>query len=216
MDSLRGLTAAVTSGPTRERIDPVRYITNDSSGKQGHLIAAALAKAGVAVTLISGKVDIADPEGVAVVRVESAKEMLAACLDSLPVDIAICAAAVSDFQPETILTQKFKKNQQDTLTLSLVQTPDILKTVSNHPTLRPKLVIGFAAETENLLENAQGKLHRKGCDIILANDVCAGEGVFGSDYNTILLVSKTESEQWPHMSKKAVAEQLVEKIKQYF
>lgn len=212
MDNLRGMKALVTSGPTRERIDPVRYLSNDSSGKQGHAIALALYKAGASVTLISGKVEIPDPEGVQVIKVESAEAMLAACMAALPVDIAICAAAVADYRPAMPLSQKLKKNAEETLTLQLVKNPDILATLSNHPLLRPKMVVGFAAETEHLYLHAQEKLQRKNCDLILANDVSAKNQVFGSAHNTVLCVSKEGAEAWPRLYKQEVAERLVERI----
>jgi phosphopantothenoylcysteine decarboxylase/phosphopantothenate--cysteine ligase len=212
MDKLSGLRALVTSGPTRERIDPVRYLTNDSSGKQGHAIALALAKAGAEVTLVSGPVAIEDPEGVQVIKVESASDMLNACLASLPVDIAICAAAVADYRPATLLSEKLKKGAEENLTLQLVKNPDILATLSNHA-LRPKLVIGFAAETGNLHAHAREKLARKGCDAILANDVSLGSGVFGGEHNTVLWLTNTEISAWPFMSKQQVAEHLVSQIR---
>jgi phosphopantothenoylcysteine decarboxylase/phosphopantothenate--cysteine ligase len=201
------LKALVTSGPTRERLDPVRYISNDSSGKQGHAIAAALAKKGVEVTLISGAVHIPDPAGVKVIKVESALEMLAACEAELPTDIAICAAAVCDWRPETIAPQKIKK-QEDTADLNIrfVKNPDILKILSNH-IKRPKLVIGFAAETENLTQNAKKKLKSKGCDIIIANDV--SKNIFASDENEITVISNDSMKAYERMSKEKVAELVV-------
>lgn len=208
MHELHGIKVLVTSGPTKERIDPVRYLSNDSSGKQGHIIAEVLAKAGASVTLISGPVAIPDPEEITMIKVESAEEMLAACLNALPVDIAICAAAVSDFRPKAPFPQKFKKTEESTLILELVKNPDILHCLATHPQLRPKLVIGFAAETEQLLLNAQQKLARKGCDWIMANDVSSANGVFGGEENTVLRVTQHEAEAWPKMSKQKVAERL--------
>ncbi len=204
------LKAIVTSGPTRERLDPVRYISNYSSGKQGHAIAAALAKKGFEVTLISGHVNLPEIVGVKVIHVESAVEMLEACEKSLPVNVAIFAAAVSDWRAEKISPHKLKKEDgEDIQQITLVKNPDILATISRHKK-RPKLVIGFAAETENLVENSVKKLHSKGCDWILANDV--GQGVFGKDDNQITLISKIGIEPWPKMSKKEVAEKLVATI----
>jgi phosphopantothenoylcysteine decarboxylase/phosphopantothenate--cysteine ligase len=202
------LKALVTSGPTRERIDPVRFITNDSSGKQGHAIAAALSARGVDVTLISGPVNIPDPQGVKVIKVESAEQMLAACVAALPVDIAICAAAVSDWRPRDFSANKIKKQEGvDEMTINFVKNPDILKILSKHKQ-RPKLVIGFAAETENLIENAKEKIKNKGCDWILANDV-SGD-VFGGDFNKVSLVKADSLEEWERMGKVEVAERLVE------
>ncbi|MDG4543489.1 MAG: phosphopantothenoylcysteine decarboxylase [Rickettsiales bacterium] len=200
------LKAIVTSGATIERIDPVRYITNDSSGKQGHAIAQALQENGVNVTLISGKVNIPPPENVNVISVESAEEMLTSVENSLPADIFVSAAAVCDWKPEQKHSQKMKKtSDKNYLDIRFVKTPDILKTISNHK-MRPKIVVGFAAETENLLENAKTKLINKGCDYILANDV--SKGVFGSETNTVSLVSKCNIETWDKMSKKDVADKL--------
>ncbi|MCE3233568.1 MAG: hypothetical protein K0R98_1825 [Rickettsiaceae bacterium] len=205
------LTALVTSGATRERIDPVRFISNDSSGKQGNAIAAALAAQGVDVTLICGVTTAPIPAGVKVIKAESAEEMLKACEAALPVDIAICAAAVADWRPEIIAQSKIKKQAGiDRLTINLVKTPDILSSISKHKK-RPKLVVGFAAETENLLENAKAKLASKGCDWILANDV--GQGVFNSDENKVSLLKKTgEVEEWDRMSKADVAQRLVKLV----
>ncbi len=202
------LKAIVTSGPTRERIDPVRYISNDSSGRQGHAIAAALAAQNVEVALICGPVAISAPDGVRVINVETAEQMLAACVENLPADIAICAAAVCDWRPESVAQNKIKKDAKiDKITLNLIKNPDILATLSNH-IQRPKLVIGFAAETENLLENASRKLQSKGCDWIIANNV--SDNVFGSDENQVsLLRSDGSIEEWERMSKAQVASRLV-------
>jgi phosphopantothenoylcysteine decarboxylase/phosphopantothenate--cysteine ligase len=203
------LKAIVTSGATRERIDPVRFITNDSSGKQGHAIVQALAARGVDVTLVCGVTQIPAPKGVKIINVESAEEMMAACEAALPVDIAICAAAVSDWQAEKISPQKIKKGGGDSLMIKFVKTPDILATLSNHKQ-RPKVVVGFAAETENLIQNAKIKLQNKGCDMILANDV--SDGVFGSDYNKVSLITVDTVEDWEQMSKVEVADRLVERV----
>lgn len=204
------LKAIVTSGPTIERIDPVRYITNDSSGKQGHAIAHALKQQGINVTLVSGKVNIPPPADVNIVNVESAEEMLNTVESLLPADIFISAAAVCDWKPEVNHSQKMKKTSgNDHLDIRFIKTPDILKTISNHK-MRPKLVVGFAAETENLIDNAKLKLKNKGCDYILANDVSGG--VFGSDMNTICLISKSGTEIWDKMTKRKVAEKLAKTI----
>jgi len=210
---LTGITALVTSGATREPLDPVRYITNHSSGKQGYAIAEALAEYGAHVTLISGITALPCPAAVTRIITPSAEEMLAACLHILPVTIAICAAAVADFRPLAVSPQKIKKDlDSNILQLTLIKNPDILATLANHPTQRPPLVIGFAAETEDIVKNARDKLQRKGCDWILANDV-SGD-VFNSDTNSInfLTAMSDQHEHWPTMSKKEVAERLVEKI----
>ena len=209
---LDGLSAIVTSGPTHEPIDPVRYIANRSSGKQGHAIASALAKAGARVTLIAGPVTIADPAGVTVVHVETAREMLAAVEAALPADIAVMAAAVADWRVATEASEKIKKGDGGTPVFALTENPDILKTVGRHPTARPKLVVGFAAETENLLANARGKLERKGADMIVANDVSPETGIMGGDRNTIRLVTADGVEDWPDMAKGEVAEKLVARL----
>ncbi len=200
----------VTSGPTHEPIDPVRYIANRSSGKQGHAIAAAAARAGAEVTLVSGPVIIADPPGVTMIHVESAREMLAAVERALPVDVAVFAAAVADWRVAQAGVQKIKKTPgEKPPPLSLTENPDILATVSHDKTRRPKLVIGFAAETENVTENAKAKRLRKGCDWILANDVSPATGIMGGDSNTITLVTAGGSEAWPPQSKEDVATMLI-------
>ncbi len=210
---LEGRRAIVTSGPTHEAIDPVRYIANRSSGRQGHAIAAALAELGAEVTLVTGPVTIADPPGLAVHRVESAREMLAAVEAHLPADIAVCAAAVADWRPATTATGKLKKERGVPEALPLALNPDILQSLARHATLRPRLVVGFAAETENLVANARSKLARKGCDWILANDVASGTGVFGGERNTVHLVGgDAEPEAWPEMSKADVARRLAARI----
>ena len=210
---LEGRRAVVTSGPTHEAIDPVRYIANHSSGRQGHAIAAALAEAGAAVTLVTGPVSIPDPEGVTVRRVESAREMLAAVEAALPVDIAVCAAAVGDWRPADVSAGKLKKETGGPAAVELVENPDILQTLSRLGRDRPLLVVGFAAETDDLIENATRKLAKKGCDWILANDVGAKTGVFGGERNTVHLVrADADSEAWPEMSKRDVAQELVRRI----
>jgi phosphopantothenoylcysteine decarboxylase/phosphopantothenate--cysteine ligase len=205
--ALAGRHALVTSGPTQEPIDPVRYIANRSSGKQGHAIAAALAAEGARVTLVSGPVAIPDPPGVTVVRVETAREMLAACEAALPADIAVCAAAVADWRVAAEAGQKLKKEPgAGAPTLAMALNPDILATLSAHAR-RPRLVIGFAAETERVVEHAQEKLARKGCDWIVANDV-SGD-VMGGEENAVHLVTRAGVEDWPRMSKARVAARLV-------
>ena len=207
---LAGRHALVTSGPTHEPIDPVRYIANRSSGKQGHAIAAALAALGARVTLVAGPVTVPDPPGVTVHRVESAREMLAACEAALPADIAVMAAAVADWRVAREATQKLKKTPgADAPTLTMALNPDILATLSRHAR-RPGLVVGFAAETENVVEHATAKRLRKGCDWILANDV-SGD-VMGGDANRIHLITAAGVEDWPEMPKGAVADRLAARI----
>lgn len=210
---LAGRRVLVTSGPTVESVDPVRYIANRSSGKQGHAIAAAAAAEGAAVTLVSGPVGIPDPPGVTVVHVESARDMLAAVEAALPVDVAVMAAAVADWRPAKPSRAKIKKDGSGKVEpLQLVENPDILATIGRHHALRPSLVIGFAAETADLVRNAKAKLRAKGADWILANDVSEGSGVMGGDDNTVSLVSAAGVEAWPRMTKAEVAEKLVERI----
>ena len=215
---LAGKSALVTSGPTYEAIDPVRFIGNRSSGKQGHAIAAALARAGAAVTLVSGPVALADPAGVKVVRIESAREMLAACESALPADIAVFAAAVADWRVAHEAAQKIKKPAEGGAapTLSFAENPDILATIAGLKQGRPALVVGFAAETEKVAAHAAAKRARKGCDWILANDVSAGTGTFGGDANTIHLVTESGTEDWPRLTKQQVAERLAARIGDHF
>jgi phosphopantothenoylcysteine decarboxylase/phosphopantothenate--cysteine ligase len=209
--SLSGRRALVTSGPTHEPIDPVRYIANQSSGKQGHAIAAALARLGADCVLVSGPTEEPDPPGVKVVHVVTARDMLAACEAALPVEIAVCAAAVADWRAEAA-PGKLKKKEGAVPALKLVENPDILATLSHAGNRRPRLVIGFAAETENLIANAQAKRVKKGCDWILANDVSPQSGVFGGDRNTIHLVEASSVENWPSLSKRDVADRLAQRI----
>ncbi|WP_431190543.1 bifunctional phosphopantothenoylcysteine decarboxylase/phosphopantothenate--cysteine ligase CoaBC [Bauldia litoralis] len=210
---LAGHHVLVTSGPTHEPIDPVRYIANRSSGKQGHAIAAAAASAGARVTLVSGPVTIADPAGATTVHVETARQMLEAVEAALPADIAIMAAAVADWRAAEESDAKLKKDGTGTVApLPLVQNPDILATLGRHHTLRPDLVIGFAAETNDLKAHAEAKLRSKGADWILANDVSPETGVMGGDDNTIHLVTTSGVEAWPKMTKTEVAARLVERI----
>jgi phosphopantothenoylcysteine decarboxylase/phosphopantothenate--cysteine ligase len=209
---LKGKHVIITSGPTREPIDPVRYIANRSSGKQGHAIAAAAARAGARVTLVSGPVEIADPAGVKVLHVESAADMLKAVEDALPADIAIFAAAVADWRMAQALGQKMKKIPgANEMTLDLVQNPDILKLVARGHK-RPELVVGFAAETQDVVENAKTKRRAKGCDWIVANDVAHARGVMGGTKNAVHLVMEDTIEDWPEMTKDQVAERLIAKV----
>ncbi|MGE8585049.1 MAG: bifunctional phosphopantothenoylcysteine decarboxylase/phosphopantothenate--cysteine ligase CoaBC [Agrobacterium tumefaciens] len=205
---LKGRTAIVTSGPTHEPIDPVRYIANRSSGKQGHAIAAALAELGAEVTLVSGPVTIADPAGVATVHVERAEEMRDAVISRLPVDIAVMVAAVADWRVAGSSEQKIKKQPGDAPpALQLMENPDILKTVGHHEK-RPKLVVGFAAETQDVEKNGRAKLERKGADYIVANDVSAETGIMGGDRNSVKIISNEGIEAWPDMDKAEVAKRL--------
>lgn len=209
---LAGKRAVVTSGPTREEIDPVRYISNHSSGKQGHAIAAALARAGADVVLVSGPVAIPDPANVTMVNVMSAEDMLKAVQQSLPADIGIFVAAVADWRVERA-GQKMKKGKDGLPSLTFTENPDILATVAKGKN-RPDLVIGFAAETEKLEDHARAKLSKKGCDWIVANDV--SQGVFGTDRNDVTLVTKSGADNWPTGSKTDIAERLVRKISERF
>jgi phosphopantothenoylcysteine decarboxylase / phosphopantothenate---cysteine ligase len=220
---LAGKRVLITAGPTHEPIDPVRYIANRSSGKQGFAIAAAAQAAGAEVTLISGPVELGNPPGVTVTRVESARDMLHRVEASLPVDIAIFAAAVADWRVANEGEQKLKKTSAGMPPLQLVENPDILATVSKLRDKRPGLVIGFAAETEHLIDNAKAKLRRKGCDWIVANDVSPATGVMGGDRNTVHLLTRNSGdggdinvdvkvESWPVMTKEEVAMALVARI----
>jgi len=209
---LAGLHALVTSGPTYEPIDPVRYIANRSSGKQGHAIAAACAHLGARVTLVSGPTAQPDPAGVRVVRVETARDMLAACEAALPADVAICAAAVADWRVAHEAAAKIKKGQGVPPVLEMAVNPDILATLAARNDRRPRLVIGFAAETGDVVAYAQGKLKTKGCDWIVANDVSDGTGTFGGDENTVSLVTPDGVESWPRLSKTEVAARLAQRI----
>lgn len=210
---LAGRRALVTSGPTFEAIDPVRFIGNRSSGKQGHAIAAALAALGAETVLVTGPVAMADPAGVEAVHVESAREMLVACEAALPADIAICAAAVSDWRAEQVAGRKMKKEGRGPPALSLTENPDILATLARSAR-RPPLVVGFAAETENVVANAQAKHARKGCDWIVANDVSPATGTFGGDANRVHLIREDGVEDWPRLAKEEVAQRLAGRIAQ--
>ena len=209
---LAGWRALVTSGPTREPIDPVRYISNHSSGKQGHAIAAALAGLGADTVLVSGPTQEPTPVGVELVPVETATEMLAACEAALPVDVAVMAAAVADWRVESVAGHKLKKDGKSPPTLRLAENPDILATIAQRANDRPALVIGFAAETDDIVDNARAKRARKRCDWILANDVSPGSGTFGGDRNTIHLVDAEGVEDWPVMTKREVAARLAARI----
>ncbi|CAN7566623.1 bifunctional phosphopantothenoylcysteine decarboxylase/phosphopantothenate--cysteine ligase CoaBC [Rhizobium sp. LjRoot258] len=215
---LTGRKAIVTSGPTHEPIDPVRYIANRSSGRQGHAIAAALAALGADVTLVSGPVSIPDPFGVKVIHVERADQMRDAVLAALPADVAVMVAAVADWRVASAADQKIKKHPGESIpTLALTENPDILKTVGHH-TMRPKLVIGFAAETQDVESNAKAKLDRKGADIIVANDVSPATGIMGGVRNRVRIVAHSGIEQWPDLAKEEVATRLAamvaERLKQ--
>lgn len=208
---LAGKRVVITSGPTHEPIDPVRYIANRSSGKQGHAIAQAAAKAGADVVLVSGPVALADPQGVKVLHVESAREMLAAVESALPADIFIGAAAVADWRVGSAVAEKMKKGTSGPPSLGLVENPDILATVATHAK-RPQLVVGFAAETNSVIDHARAKLAKKKCDLIIANDVSPATGVMGGDANTVHLVSDKGVESWPTLPKEQVAQRLVADI----
>jgi phosphopantothenoylcysteine decarboxylase/phosphopantothenate--cysteine ligase len=214
---LKDVRALVTAGPTHEPLDPVRFLANRSSGKQGYAIAAALARAGAGTTLISGPVTLDPPPGVRLLRVNTAREMLAACQAALPADVAVMTAAVADWRPDTVHSSKIKKNgERSAPALSLVENPDILTSLAGHA-MRPRLLIGFAAETGDVVANGAAKRARKGADWILANDVCVnekGESVMGGDRNRVHLVSRSGVEDWPEMTKTEVAARLAARIAQ--
>tara|TARA_Y100001970_G_scaffold294364_1_gene451583 strand:+ start:263 stop:1483 length:1221 start_codon:yes stop_codon:yes gene_type:complete len=218
-NKLRGLHALVTSGPTQEPIDPVRYISNYSSGKQGHAIAQMAAFCGAKVTLVSGPTTQEKPNNVNIINVKTAEEMLEACLENLPVDFAVCCAAVADWKPKNTSFNKIKKDEKNfgassEMSIDMSLNPDILKILSNLSQNRPKLVIGFAAETENLISNAKKKLENKSCDWILANDVSANSDTFGSDNNQVTLLknSGNNHQLWSKVSKALIAERLMDEI----
>ncbi|MDO8900553.1 MAG: bifunctional phosphopantothenoylcysteine decarboxylase/phosphopantothenate--cysteine ligase CoaBC [Phenylobacterium sp.] len=208
---LAGRRAIVTAGPTAEPIDPVRYLTNRSSGKQGYAIAEALAALGCEVTLVSGPTALAAPAGVTRVQVETARDMLAACQAALPADLAVCVAAVADWRPADEGAVKIKKTGDAPPALRLVENPDILATLSAPGPARPRLVVGFAAETNDVEAYAQAKLARKGCDWIVANDVSV-DGVMGGDDNTVSIVSATGVERWDKTAKSEVATRLAQRM----
>jgi phosphopantothenoylcysteine decarboxylase/phosphopantothenate--cysteine ligase len=215
--SLAGRTALVTSGPTREAIDPVRYLGNFSSGKQGHAIASALARRGAKTVLVTGPTAEPDPAGVLVRRVETGREMLEACRAALPADIAVFAAAVADWRPEQPETHKLKKGGQGAaVSLALIENPDVLGTLARSGPQRPALVVGFAAETESdpdrLIERAMQKRANKNCDWVVANDVSPGTGVLGGGRNTVHVVTAAGAESWPTLDKTQVAERLADRI----
>ena len=210
--ALAGKRALVTSGPTREAIDPVRYLSNHSSGKQGHAIAAALAARGAETILVTGPTSEPAPDGVTTVSIESARDMLAACEQALPLDVAVCAAAVADWRVDTEASEKMKKNGGAPPSLNMVENPDILATLSQSGNNRPALVVGFAAETEKIVDHATAKRERKQCDWIVANDVSPETGTFGGDSNTVHLVTSAGVENWPTLTKAGVAERLVGRI----
>lgn len=206
---LAGRKAVVTAGPTREPLDPVRYLSNHSSGRQGYAIAEALVEAGAETTLISGPVALAPPPLAKLVKVETARDMLAACEAALPVDIAVCAAAVADWRPETVSERKLKKGNDTASAIRLARNPDILAVLA-HASRRPALVIGFAAETNDVVANAEAKRRDKGCDWIVANDVSAG--VMGGRDNRVHLITASSVEDWPLMDKAEVARRLVARM----
>ena len=209
---LKGKKVLITAGPTREAIDPVRYISNYSSGKQGYAIAAAAVALGAETVLVSGPVDLPIPPGVQMMPVTSALEMLTVSERELPCDIAIFTAAVADWRVADEAKQKIKKDKNGLPTLQLEENPDILQTIAKRTSKRPRLVVGFAAETENLLDNAREKLKKKGCDLIVANDVSKERGVFGADQNTVQLVSASGVESWGLLSKQDVAQRLMKQL----
>jgi len=210
---LDGFRVLVTGGPTYEAIDPVRYLANRSSGKQGYAIADAMARLGSETILVSGPTQLPDPPGVKVIHVESACEMMAACEQALPADVAVCAAAVADWRAIDVAPEKIKKEPgKATPELRLTVNPDILSRLSKHGNQRPRLVIGFAAETENVVKNAVTKRLRKGCDWMVANDVSPGSGTFGGDTSTVHLITPDGIEDWPESSKKVVGERLADRL----
>ncbi len=216
---LAGRRALVTSGPTHEPIDPVRYIANRSSGKQGHAIAAALAALGADTALVTGPTHQSDPAGVRVTHIETAEEMLAACRAALPVDVAVCAAAVSDWKPRERRNRKLKKSELapgEAPSLALAENPDILAALAAAGPARPRLVVGFAAETETVVANAIAKRRAKGCDWIVANEVGAGSDVLGGDQNAVHLIDALGAEDWPRLPKDEVARRLAHRIADHF
>jgi phosphopantothenoylcysteine decarboxylase/phosphopantothenate--cysteine ligase len=210
---LKGRHMLVTAGPTAEALDPVRVLTNRSSGRQGFEIAGALARLGARVTLVAGPVSLPTPAGVTRVDIESAREMLAACQAALPADAAVCVAAVADWRPDEAFGIKLKKGKDGPPAITLVENPDILATLAAHSPQRPKIVVGFAAETNDVEMHARAKLTRKGCDWIVANDVSPGTGTFGGDENRVHLIRADGTvEDWPRASKASIAGRLVAAI----
>ncbi len=213
---LKGKHIIVTSGPTYEPIDPVRFIGNRSSGKQGQAIAKSLRDAGAKITLITGPISLNDLTGVTTIHVETATEMLEAVNESLPADVAICAAAVSDWRIENSSEQKIKKQSGKKPVIKLNENPDILYEISNNKNNRPPLVIGFAAETENLIENAKSKLKKKKCDVILANDVSPSQKIFSGNENQLYFITESENEKWKRCSKQETADKITDKVISFF
>jgi phosphopantothenoylcysteine decarboxylase / phosphopantothenate---cysteine ligase len=209
---LSGRRIVITSGPTYEPIDPVRFIGNRSSGRQGHAIAQAAIGAGASVTLVTGPVGLSDPAGAEVIHVGSAREMREAVQASLPADAFIGAAAVADWRADGVASQKIKKDAKESPTLRLVENPDILAEVAKKTTMRPAVVIGFAAETENVTANAVAKLQRKGCDLIIANSVAEGTSTFGGETNQVQVIDARGVESWPPMTKAEVANGIVRRL----
>ena len=209
---LAGRKVLITAGPTREPIDPVRFLSNHSSGKQGYAIAEAAVALGAETILVSGPVTLPIPPGVQMMPVETARDMLKLCEDELPADIAIFAAAVADWRVETVASEKMKKGSNGPPQLTLAENPDILRTIATRKAGRPKIVVGFAAETEHVIQHATEKLGRKGCDVIVANDVSPESGVFGGDRNKVHLVTRNNVESWPEMTKREVAQRLMEQL----
>ncbi len=209
---LTGKKVLITAGPTREAIDPERYISNHSSGKQGYALAEAAVAMGAETVLVSGPVNLAIPPGVAMMPVESAEQMLKICEGELPCDIAIFTAAVVDWRAAHVADEKIKKKDGPAPPLATVENPDILKTIATRKHKRPMIVVGFAAETEKIVEHAREKLTTKGCDLIVANDVSAATGVFGGDRNKVHIVTSQGVESWPDMSKREVADRLMQKL----
>ena len=210
---LSGKRVLVTAGPTHEPLDPVRYIANRSSGKQGYAIAAALRNLGADVTLVTGPSSVSIPAGLETIRVESAREMMAASEQALPVDCAVCCAAVADYRPAIETDHKIKKERGGLTSIPVAENPDILKTISQLTEGRPRLVVGFAAETDDVLCNAEAKRNRKGCDWIVANDVSPGENCpMGGEKNAIILITEKGDETWPEMPKDEVARRLAARI----
>jgi phosphopantothenoylcysteine decarboxylase/phosphopantothenate--cysteine ligase len=210
---LSGKRIIVTAGPTQEPIDPVRYIANRSSGKQGFAIAEALARLGASVALVAGPTDLRAPGGVDLIRVRTARQMMAAVEAALPADAAVMCAAVADYRPEIETDRKIKKERGGLTSIPLAENPDILRTISNLAAGRPRLVVGFAAETDDVLSHARAKRQRKGCDWIVANDVADGEhSAMGGDMNAVTLITASGEESWPRASKAEIARRLAEKI----
>jgi phosphopantothenoylcysteine decarboxylase / phosphopantothenate---cysteine ligase len=210
--ALSGRHIIVTSGPTYEPIDPVRFLGNRSSGRQGHAIAQSAIGAGARVTLITGPVGLSDPVGAEVIHVGSAREMREAVEAALPADAFIAAAAVADWRTESVAHRKIKKGAAESPTLRLVENPDILAEVAKKTTMRPAVVIGFAAETENVTANAKAKLRRKGCDLIIANSVAEGTSTFGGETNQVEVIDARKAETWPPMTKAEVADGIVRRL----